>query len=183
MDKKRDDSLLSRLITCSIVVLFDTAAFSCSLTAEFNRVEMKDMKLDGTLCSLPRSPAFGLGIAALACMSVAQIIGTVGGGVRLYSENKFDISKNRIALIYLVSSWLCYGLAVVMLGTGASMSSKQPYGKGWMDGDCYVVKSGVFGGAAAIAIVAGILIIGFTFPLPPSSITIDKSWYNRSSSR
>lgn len=105
MDKKRDDSLLSRLITCSIVVLFDTAAFSCSLTAEFNRVEMKDMKLDGTLCSLPRSPAFGLGIAALACMSVAQIIGTVGGGVRLYSENKFDISKNRIALIYLVSSW------------------------------------------------------------------------------
>lgn len=70
-----------------------------------------------------------------------------------------------------------------MLGTGVSMNSKQPYGKGWMDGDCYVVKNGVFGGAAAIAIVAGILILGFTFSLPPSSCTIDKSWYNRSSSR
>ncbi|KAF3321579.1 hypothetical protein FCM35_KLT13795 [Carex littledalei] len=180
MDKKRDDSLVSRLITCSIVVLFDTAAFSCSLTAEFNRVKVKDMKLDGTLCSLPRSPAFGLGIAALACMSVAQIIGTVGGAARLYSDNKFDIRKNQIALIYLISSWLCYGLAVVMLGTGTSMNSKQPYGKGWMDGDCYVVKNGVFGGAAAIAIVAGILILAFMSSLPPS---IHKSWYNRSSSR
>lgn len=64
------------------------------------------MKLDGSLCSLPKTPAFGLGIAALACMSVAQIVGTAVGGARLYStDNKFDIRKNRIAVAYLVSSW------------------------------------------------------------------------------
>lgn len=34
------------------------------------------MKLDGSLCSLPRSCAFGLGIAALVCLSTSQIIGT-----------------------------------------------------------------------------------------------------------
>lgn len=53
----------------------------------------------------------------------------------------------------------------MMVGTGASMNSGQPYGKGWMDGDCYVVKNGVFGGAAAIAIITGFLILGFTSTL------------------
>ncbi|KAJ3707105.1 hypothetical protein LUZ61_010810 [Rhynchospora tenuis] len=163
MEKKKDDLLKSRLITCVTIVVFSTAAFSCGLTAEFNKVKVKDMKVDGSLCSLPRTPAFGLGIAAVVCMSMAQIVGTVVGGARLCMKNtKFSIPKNWIALAYLVSSWMCYGLAAVMLGTGASMNGGQPYRKGWMDGDCYLVKNGIFGSAAAIAIFASILILGFT---------------------
>ncbi|KAJ4746347.1 hypothetical protein LUZ62_080752 [Rhynchospora pubera] len=161
MEKKKDDLLKSRLITCAIIVVFSTAAFSCGLTAEFNKV--KDMKVDGSLCSLPRTPAFGLGIAAVVCMTVAQMVGTVVGGARICAmDGKFSICKNWIALAYLVSSWLCYGLAAVMLGTGASMNSGQPYRKGWMDGVCYLVKSGIFGTASSIAILASILILGFT---------------------
>ncbi|KAJ1702795.1 hypothetical protein LUZ63_002574 [Rhynchospora breviuscula] len=163
MEKKKDELLKSRLITCLIVVVFSTAAFSCGLTAEFNKVKVKDMKVDGSLCSLPRTPAFGLGIAAVVCMSVAQIVGTVVGGAWLCAmDNKFSIRKNWIALAYLISSWLCYGLAAVMLGTGASMNSGQPYRKGWMDGDCYLVKNGIFGTASSIAIFASIIILGFT---------------------
>ncbi|KAJ4811466.1 hypothetical protein LUZ62_024032 [Rhynchospora pubera] len=167
MEKKKDALLKSRLITCTIIVVFSTAAFSCGLTAEFNKVKVKDMKVDGSLCSLPRTPAFGLGIAAVVCMTVAQMVGTVVGGARLCAmDSKFSICKNWIALTYLVSSWLCYGLAAVMLGTGANMNSGQPYRKGWMDGDCYLVKSGIFGTASSIAILASILILGFTTTCP-----------------
>lgn len=58
---------------------------------------------------------------------------------------------------------VCFALAVILLATAASMNSGQRYGRGWMDGDCYVARNGVFGGAAALVVVTALLILGLTF--------------------
>ncbi|WOK95508.1 hypothetical protein Cni_G04215 [Canna indica] len=44
------------------------------------------------------------------------------------------------------------------------MNGGQAYGKGWMNGDCYVVHDGVFAGAAVLVVsmVALVLVFNFT---------------------
>lgn len=34
------------------------------------------------------------------------------------------------------------------------MSRKQPYGEGWLNGECYIVKGGTYVGSAMLIIVA-----------------------------
>ena len=64
---------------------------------------------------------------------------------------------------------VCFALAVILLATAASMNSGQRYGRGWMDGDCYVARNGVFGGAAALVVVTALLILGLTFATEPTA--------------
>ncbi|KAJ3680708.1 hypothetical protein LUZ60_016986 [Juncus effusus] len=152
----------SRYAMCSLVLVFSTAAFSCCFTAEFHKVKAKDMKFDGSLCSLPKSDAFGLGIAAIICISITQVVGTtISTSWILSTKDKTNIDRIT-SICFLLSSWATYGLTVVMSGTAASMNGRQVYGKGWMDGDCYLVRNGVFGGAAALVILNALLILGFT---------------------
>jgi hypothetical protein len=54
-------------------------------------------------------------------------------------------------------------VAVILLATAANMNHGQRYGRGWMDGDCYVARSGVFGGAAALVVVTALITLGLTF--------------------
>ncbi|XP_010933010.1 protein MODIFYING WALL LIGNIN-1 [Elaeis guineensis] len=159
MEKPRFGKLAIRIV----VVFLGTVAFSCSLAAEFKKVKAKDMKLDGNLCSLPRSSAFGLGITALVCLSIAQIVGTSAVGTRLCSGERNARRSRTVSIIQLVSSWLSYGFAMVLLATGSSMNGGQPYGKGWMDGKCYIARNGVFGGAAILVVTTVVFILGFTF--------------------
>nr|CAD1818635.1 unnamed protein product [Ananas comosus var. bracteatus] len=166
---------------CAIAALLCTAAFSCCLAAEFKKAKAEDMKVDGSLCSLPSSPAFGLGVAAIACLSLAQIVGTSAAATRLCSyqgfgccndhdhDHKSDKGSRFTSVGLLLLSWISFGMAVVMLSAASSMNNGQAYGEGWMDGDCYVVKNGVYGGAAALAILTALLTFGFTFSTRPST--------------
>ncbi|XP_008797973.2 protein MODIFYING WALL LIGNIN-1 [Phoenix dactylifera] len=161
MEKK--PSRFGKLAIRVILVFLGTVAFACSLAAEFKKVKAKDMKLDGSLCSLPRSPAFGLGITAAVCLSIAQIVGTSQVGTRLCSGEKNIRTSRILSIAQLVASWMSFGLALVLLATGSSMNGGQPYGKGWMDGKCYVVRNGVFIGAAILAVVTVVFLLGYTF--------------------
>lgn len=62
-----------------------------------------------------------------------------------------------------------FAVAVILLATAASMNHGQRYGRGWMDGDCYVARNGVFGGAAALVVVTALITLGLTFATEPSS--------------
>ncbi|KAF7090505.1 hypothetical protein CFC21_093251 [Triticum aestivum] len=168
MMEKGGRGLSCRAAVCGIVVLLCATAFSCSLAAEFRRVKDGDMKLDGSLCSLPRSSAFELGVAAIAFLSVAQLVGTTAAATTMCASSskpgKPVATGGRVAPVALLAlSWVCFALAVILLATAASMNSGQRYGRGWMDGDCYVARNGVFGGAAALVVVTALLILGLTF--------------------
>ncbi|KAL6634978.1 hypothetical protein ACP70R_027649 [Stipagrostis hirtigluma subsp. patula] len=168
--------LSCRAAICGIVVLLSATAFSCSLAAEFHKVKEKDMKLDGSLCSLPKSSAFELGVAAIAFLFVAQLVGTTAAAANMWAPKpkKSTTTRGRVASIaLLVLSWVTFAVAAILLATAASMNHGQRYGRGWMDGDCYVARNGVFGGAAALVVVTALLVVGLAFatapPPPPSS--------------
>ena len=68
-------------------------------------------------------------------------------------------TKRRNILFYffgfvLVGDRLSFIIAVILLGAGTSMSRRQRYGKGWLDGECYLVKDGIFGGAAMLILLS-----------------------------
>jgi hypothetical protein len=70
----------------------------------------KDMKLDGSLCSLPKSPAFELGVAAIAFLTVAQLVGTTAAATTLCGpsskSSKPAVTRGRVASVaLLVLSW------------------------------------------------------------------------------
>ena len=46
-----------------------------------------------------------------------------------------------------------FGVVVILISTATSMNRKQPYGEGWLDGECYIVKDGVYGGAGMLVLV------------------------------
>uniref|UniRef100_A0A0E0K436 Uncharacterized protein n=1 Tax=Oryza punctata TaxID=4537 RepID=A0A0E0K436_ORYPU len=173
--EKWSRGLSCRAALCGIVVLLCATAFSCSLAAEFRKVKEKDMKLDGSLCSLPKSSAFELGVAAIAFLSVAQLVGTTAAATTMCAASKRSKSSSSTArrraasVAILVLSWVSFALAVVLLATAASMNNGQRYGRGWMDGDCYVARNGVFGGAAALVVVTAFLILGLTSTTKSSS--------------
>ncbi|KAK1285350.1 hypothetical protein QJS10_CPB20g01062 [Acorus calamus] len=160
MERPGDRSLL----VSSIVVLLSLIAFTTCIAAEYKKNKVKDMKLDGRLCSLPESPAFGLGITACVCLSIAQIISTSFAGTQCLTKNKLtgQARKKATPMGLLLLSWLSFGLAIILLGASSSMNRRQPYGKGWLDGNCYVVNNGVYTGAAVLVVVTMIFILGFT---------------------
>lgn len=98
-------------IICFVVILLGITAFACSLAAEFKKLKDKDMEVDGSMCYLPRSPAFGLGIAALVCLSVAQIVGTTMAGTRLCTGDKKPRRRRILPITFLVLSWLVFAIS------------------------------------------------------------------------
>ncbi|KAB1208004.1 hypothetical protein CJ030_MR7G002566 [Morella rubra] len=132
-------------------------SFLSCIAAELKRPKRKDLKLDGKLCYLPGSHAFGFGIAALVCLLIAQIIGNLIICRNSCSRQKRNDGKTRrrlrIAAILLSVSWMSFGIAVVLMSGAISMSRKQPYGKGWLDGECYLVKEGTYIGSAILVLI------------------------------
>ena len=70
------------------------------------------MKLDGSLCSLPRSSAFELGVAAIAFLTVAQLVGTTAAATTMCASGSKTTNKSaastrgRVASVApLVLSW------------------------------------------------------------------------------
>ncbi|KAF8412588.1 hypothetical protein HHK36_000557 [Tetracentron sinense] len=149
-------------IVCSIVLSLGLIAFLSCFVAEFKRTKEKNMKVDGKLCYLPRSPAFGFGIAALICIFMAQIVGNLVICKQFCSKEKV-VGKQTIAITLLVLSWISFGFAVILLGASTSMNNRQPYGKGWLDGECYIVKDGVYIGSAILVMATISFVLGSVF--------------------
>jgi hypothetical protein len=64
------------------------------------------MKVDGSLCSLPRSSAFELGVAAIAFLFVAQLVGTTAAVTGAAKPEKSSAARGRVAFVaLLVLSW------------------------------------------------------------------------------
>ncbi|KAL8521484.1 hypothetical protein ACS0TY_011848 [Phlomoides rotata] len=132
-------------------------AFTLCLTAEFKKSKKNDLKLDGKLCYLPASPAFGLGIAALICLSIAQVIATffISRNFCSRKRNASKVGRNpTVSCALLFFSWISFGVSIILISAATSMSQSQAFGEGWLDGECYLVKDGVYVGSAILALVA-----------------------------
>ncbi|XVF13781.1 hypothetical protein REPUB_Repub08aG0237100 [Reevesia pubescens] len=147
----------------SVIASLGLVSFALCLVAEVKRPKKDDLKLDGKLCFLPASHAFGFGVAALICLSIAQIIGNVLVCANYYwSRGKQRKTKKPIiTAILLAFSWISFGVAVILISAATSMSRTQPYGygEGWLDGECYIIRGGVYiiSGVSSLAAVLALL--------------------------
>ncbi|KAH7658952.1 Modifying wall lignin-1/2 protein [Dioscorea alata] len=149
-----------------MVLFLGSVSFSCCIAAEFKKAKAKEMKLDGSLCALRQSPALGLGITALVCLSIAQMVGTSMAAARICPKHRKSggltapgTTNHMLAIAFLLLSWVSFGLAAILLGAGSSMNARQRYGKGWLDGKCYVVKDGVYVGAGVLVLATTLSIL------------------------
>ncbi|XP_019182086.1 PREDICTED: uncharacterized protein LOC109177226 isoform X2 [Ipomoea nil] len=135
----------------AVIVALGVVSFALCIAAEFKKSQKEDLRLDGEFCYLPRSEAFGLGIAALVSFSGAQVAGNL-----LVIGRTFVLGKRRkskLVIFSVVLSWVSFGVAAILMGTGTSMNKSQPLGEGWLDGECYMVKNGVFSASAILIII------------------------------
>ncbi|XAR70756.1 hypothetical protein NMG60_11027733 [Bertholletia excelsa] len=144
-------------LTLSLITALGVASFALCMASEFKRTKRRDLKWDGDLCYLPGSRAFGLGIGGLFCLFLAQAIGNsiicrnLCSGKERSGQSK--AGKPTIVTIFLLLSWSSFGIAAVLIMAATSMNRKQLYGEGWLDGDCYIVKDGVYAGASILVLV------------------------------
>ncbi|XP_051129342.1 protein MODIFYING WALL LIGNIN-2-like isoform X1 [Andrographis paniculata] len=173
------------LIFSTIVVAGAVAFFSLCLAAEFKKSKNSDVIVKGRQCYVPKSASFGLGIGALVCLCVAHFVGNFfifikfrtkvigGGGGNCYGA----VRKPTVSCILILLSWVLFVGGGVLIGAASSMSQAQPLGEGWVDGDCYVVKKGVYASSA----VLGLLALGST--LGSAAITLSQSQKPKPSGR
>ncbi|XP_047974122.1 protein MODIFYING WALL LIGNIN-2-like [Salvia hispanica] len=139
---------LNRYIFSSIAIV----SFALCLAAELKKTKKDDLVFDGKLCYLPGTVSFELGIAALICLSINQVAGS------LFIYRKFSPRKKggyfTVTRTLLVFSWIGFGVAVVLLSAASSMNQSQAFGEGWLDGECYLVKDGVYIGSAILTLLA-----------------------------
>lgn len=147
----------------TFVILIVLLSFALCIAAEFKKSKKKDIRLDGKLCYIPKSDAYGLGVAALVCLFAAQIMSN------LFICKKFCFGRDRscsstnssckprfsaIAILLLSVSWISFVICAILASAATSMSQSQPYGDGWLDGECYIVKDGVYIGSGILALFA-----------------------------
>ncbi|KAK9144079.1 hypothetical protein Sjap_003982 [Stephania japonica] len=147
--------------TCSVLLLLGFFAFAACIAAELKRAKVKDMRLAaGKLCSLPGSPAFGLGIFAIICVVGAHFIGNLVICTHLRSHQH---ARRSLGITFLLLSWVSFVLGLIILGGATSMNRKQHYREGWLKEECYVVKDGVYVGASALLLSTVFFLIASIF--------------------
>lgn len=133
-------------------------AVTAGIAAEFTRNKAKDVRYEEGGCSLPSSPASALGTTAALSLLLAQLTANVIGGCLCCARDLCNIPTcNRLAVMILIFSWMTFAIAIYLFVAGSSMSGSQPFDKPWLDNECYIVKAGVFGGAAALSFLTVIL--------------------------
>ncbi|CAN8325243.1 unnamed protein product [Cochlearia groenlandica] len=153
----------------TVVFSLGIVSFITCFTAEFNRTKKEDIRWDKERnCYIPGSHAFGLGLAAIICFCLAQIIGNIvvfqNHKTRIKREDGYKINELTLPTVLLLLSWSNFVVVVLMLSASISMSRTQLYGQGWLVEDCYLVKDGIFAASSCLAILGlGALTISSTY--------------------
>ncbi|VVA17127.1 PREDICTED: unknown [Prunus dulcis] len=161
MEKHQYELVLILFIVASLGLV---SIISC-IAAEIKKTKEEELTVIGRLCHLPESQAFGFGVAALICLFAAQMVGNLivctyfcSRERKKKSGSDFSISsKAKTPTIWMALaciSWTSFVMAVTLLSSATSMSRDQPYGQGWLDGQCYLVKQGIYIGSGILVLIA-----------------------------
>ncbi|KAL0321665.1 UNVERIFIED_CONTAM: hypothetical protein Scaly_2462900 [Sesamum calycinum] len=110
-------------------------------------------------CVYPRSPALGLGLTAAVALMIAQMIINVATGCVCCRKGPHQSNSNwTLALVCFIVSWFTFVVAFLLLLTGAALNDQHGEENLYLGNYyCYVVKPGVFAGAAVLSIASVIL--------------------------
>ncbi|EFJ13499.1 hypothetical protein SELMODRAFT_444273 [Selaginella moellendorffii] len=151
-------------IVCSLVVALSVFSAILGFSAEGERVRPDEVRRVNGACTYPKSSALGLGISAALFLLAAQVLVNVFGGCiccERRSSSSF-VSMIRLATLSLIASWITFFFAFILLVVGASLNQRHQDDH-WFTGQCFVVKRGVFAGAAVLSLATGALGVLYYF--------------------
>ncbi|KAH7447341.1 hypothetical protein KP509_01G102000 [Ceratopteris richardii] len=133
-----------------------------SFIAEAKKLSEKDITtLASNECTHSKGPALGLGMFAAIAVLIAQIISNSMGGCICCDSRLNGPSVKRLSVAVAVScltlSWITFSIAFLLLVAGASINDKRDASDENLSTGCYVIKSGVFAGAAFASMTTAIL--------------------------
>lgn len=145
------------LFSC-VTIAFGLVSFTLCLAAEFKKSKKEDLRLEGKLCDLPRSAAVELGVMGLIFLIATQVTANLLLICRKFCSTQ-DITSCKLRMptlscVLLILSWISFGVAVILISAATSMSRSQQLGQGWLDGQCYLVKDGVYLSSAMLVLTA-----------------------------
>ncbi|KAL2558889.1 hypothetical protein Fot_03628 [Forsythia ovata] len=148
------------ILLCSVVGFLGILSAATGFAAEAKRIKGSQVQFPTPdECIYPRSPALGLGLTAALALVIAQIIITAATGCICCRKGPRQSNSNwTLALTCSVVSWFTFGIAFLLLLSGAALN-RQHGEENLYFGNyyCYVVKPGVFAGAAVLSLASVIL--------------------------
>uniref|UniRef100_J3M7I2 Uncharacterized protein n=1 Tax=Oryza brachyantha TaxID=4533 RepID=J3M7I2_ORYBR len=146
MDKK---VIIVSTVVGSLGLLSAILGFS----AEGTKITVSDVLVIGYECLYPQNPSFALGICATVFLLMAQITASAVGGCCGCCKSRAIPSETKrvIGIVCGVVSWIAAGVAWVLFVEGAAWNANVARDTGPV---CYVLKDGIFAGAAVLALAA-----------------------------
>ncbi|XP_039029994.1 protein MODIFYING WALL LIGNIN-1-like [Hibiscus syriacus] len=132
---------LGCVLTYSVVASLGLVSFAACLVAEGKRSK--------------------IGVAATVCLSTAQVIGNVLlCANHRRRPNTRTPKKPALTAVLLAFSWISFGVAAILISAATSMSRTQAYGEGWLEGECYLVRDGVYISSGVLSLLAVLTLLG-----------------------
>lgn len=148
------------LVVCVSVGFLGLVAASLGFAAESKRIKGSEVQFNSPdECVYPRSPALALGLVAALALMIAQVIINVATGCICCRSGPHQLNSNwTLALICFVVSWFTFVIAFLLLLTGAALNDQHGEENMYFGNYyCYVVKPGVFAGAAVLSLASVVL--------------------------
>ncbi|XP_051143236.1 protein VASCULATURE COMPLEXITY AND CONNECTIVITY [Andrographis paniculata] len=145
------------IIVCCAVGFLGLLSAATGFAAEATRVKGNQVEYPSTMeCIYPRSPAMALGLTAAVALIVAQAIINITTGCVCCRKGPHQSNSNwTLALVCFVVSWFTCIIAFLLLLTGAALNDQHGDESLYLGGYyCYVVKPGVFAGAAILSLAS-----------------------------
>ncbi|XP_047044249.1 uncharacterized protein LOC124648551 [Lolium rigidum] len=124
-------------------------------SAEGTKLTASDVLIGDGACYYPRNSSLALAICAALFLVVAQVIfAAVGGCCGCCKSRTMPSEKNRIiGVVCAVVSWIAAVIAFALFVDGAAVN-----GEGLREtdtfGQCFILKDGIFAGAAILTLAA-----------------------------
>ncbi|KAL5724586.1 hypothetical protein ACHQM5_007826 [Ranunculus cassubicifolius] len=166
------------LMVCIGVGFLGILAAALAFTAEAKRIKSSEVQFTSLgLCTYPRSPALGLGLAASVVLMIAQMIINVAAGCICCKRNQHRANPSwTVALVCFVFSWFTFVIAFLLLLTGAALNDQHGQETMYFGNYCYVVKPGVFVGGAFLSLASVALGILYYLTLSSSKKSGSEQW-------
>ncbi|KAK6118489.1 hypothetical protein DH2020_047756 [Rehmannia glutinosa] len=167
------------IVVCCVVGFLGILSAATGFVAEAKRIKGDQVELlSPTECIYPRSPALGLGLTAAVSLMIAQIIINIATGCICCRKGPHQSNSSwTLALICFVASWFSFVIAFLLLLTGAALNEQHGEDNLYFGNYyCYVVKPGVFAGAAVLSLISVILGIIYYLTLTATKNRSNNTW-------
>ncbi|MQL91990.1 hypothetical protein Taro_024609 [Colocasia esculenta] len=156
------------LVVCAVVGFLGVLSAALGFAAEATRIKVSDVQTATPgECIYPRSPALVLGLASAVALMMAQaIINAVAGCICCKKRPESSGTNWTIGITFVI--------AFLLLLTGAALNDQHGAEKIYLGSYCYVVKSGVFSGGAALSLAS--VSLGIVYYVALSSCKQMETW-------